>query len=267
MTPPTAPTPPTPSDLSATRSPFALVTGATQGIGRAIALRLAADGSRVAVGAPAPGPDLDAVARTADAVPAPADVRDREQVHALVDRLRRTVGDLDVLVCNAAYMTMGGFLDHDEDDWWRIVDTNLSGTFHLVQAVLPGMRRLGRGRIVVISSEWGVTGWPHATAYAASKAGLIALVKSLGRELAPENILVNAIAPGVTDTPQLAVDAADAGITLDEMHRHYAAGIPLGRIGRPEEIASAVAHLTDFSHGSLTGQTLQINGGSTRCRA
>ncbi|MFE2046497.1 SDR family NAD(P)-dependent oxidoreductase [Streptomyces sp. NPDC059477] len=264
---PTSGDPLTTPDLTASRSPFALVTGATQGIGRAIALRLADDGARVAVNGRAHTPDLDAVTRAANAVAAPADVSDRDQVHAMVDRLRHTVGDIDVLVCNAAYMTMGSFLDHDEQDWWRIVDTNLSGTFHLVQAVLPGMRRLGRGRIVVISSEWGVTGWPNASAYAASKAGLIALVKSLGRELAPENILVNAIAPGVTDTPQLAVDAADAGIPLEAMHRHYADGIPLGRIGRPEEIASAVAHLTDFTLGSLAGQTLQINGGSTRCRA
>src|SRR4029079_17638050 len=103
---------------------------------------------------------------------------------------------------------------------------NLGGTFFLVQAVLPHMRRRWEGRIVVISSEWGVTGWPEATAYAASKAGLISLVKTLGRELAPEGIIVNAVAPGVTDTPQLEVDADAAGITLADVHARYAESIP-----------------------------------------
>ncbi|MGW6456234.1 SDR family NAD(P)-dependent oxidoreductase [Streptomyces sp. NPDC055078] len=255
------------SDSQPAPSAFALVTGATQGIGRSVALRLAQDDARVAVNGPAHTPSMDAVVQAARGVAAPADVADPAQVHALVQKLQQDVGDIDVLVCNAAYMTMGSFLDSDEQDWWSIVDTNLSGTFHLIQAVLPGMRRLGRGRIVVISSEWGVTGWPNAGAYAASKAGLIALVKSLGRELAPENILVNAIAPGVVDTPQLEVDAGDAQIPLSALHQRYAAGIPLGRIGRPEEIASAVALLSDFSIGSLVGQTIQINGGTTRCRA
>lgn len=245
----------------------ALVTGAVQGIGRAIAARLAADGALVAVNDRVPGPRLEEAAAAVGGVCAPADVSDRAQVHNLVARLGEKIGDIDVLVCNAAYMTMGDLATHDEDDWWKVVDTNLTGTFHVIQAVLPGMRRRGRGRIVVVSSEWGVTGWPGATAYAASKAGLISLTKSLGRELAPQGILVNAVAPGVTDTPQLRVDAEAAGLSLDEMRRSYAAGIPLGRIGRPEEIAAAVAFLTDFRIGSLVGQTLQINGGTSRCRA
>ena len=108
---------------------------------------------------------------------------------------------------------------------------------------------------------------PGATAYASSKAGLIALTKSLGRELAPENIIVNAVAPGVIDTPQLEVDAADAGVELAEMHARYAAQIPAGRIGRPEEIAAAVALLARRDVGAFAGQTIQINGGATRCRA
>jgi NAD(P)-dependent dehydrogenase (short-subunit alcohol dehydrogenase family) len=133
--------------------------------------------------------------------------------------------------------------------------------------VLPGMRRLGGGHIVIIASEWGVIGWPRATAYGASKAGLISLTKTLGRELAPEGIYVNAIAPGVTDTPQLAVDASDAGLTLEQMHSEYAKDIPLGRIGQPHEIAAGVSLLTRPNMGALVGQVLQINGGTTRCRA
>jgi NAD(P)-dependent dehydrogenase (short-subunit alcohol dehydrogenase family) len=240
-----------------------LVTGAAQGMGRAHARRLARDGATVIVNDRVATPELDELAASLGGVAAPADCSDPQQVQAMLQQ----VGDIDVLVANHAYMTMGAVLDHDLDDWWRIVDTNLGGTFHLVQAVLPGMRRLGAGRIVVITSEWGVVGWPNATAYAASKAGLISLVKTLGRELAPEQINVNAIAPGVIDTPQIEVDAKDAGVTLAEMHDVYARDIPLGRIGRPEEVSVAVSLLADFRLRALTGQTIHINGGSTRARA
>jgi NAD(P)-dependent dehydrogenase (short-subunit alcohol dehydrogenase family) len=130
------------------------------------------------------------------------------------------------------------------------------------------MREQGTGgRIVVIVSEWGVIGWPDATAYAASKSGLISLVKCLGRELAPEGILVNAIAPGVIDTPQLNVDAVSAGVSLAEMHAIYAADIPLGRIGHPEEIAEAAVFLAQPDLKAMAGQVVQVNGGSTRTRA
>jgi 2-hydroxycyclohexanecarboxyl-CoA dehydrogenase len=245
----------------------ALVTGAGQGIGRAIAERLAGDGATVAVN------DLRHDERMADVlavtagVPAPADVSDRAAVQEMVRDLERRVGVVDVLVVNHAYMTMGPFVEHDLDDWWRVVDTNLGGAFDLVQAVLPGMLRAGGGRIVLISSEWGITGWPEATAYAASKAGIVALAKTLGRELAPRGVLVNAIAPGVIDTPQLDVDAEAAGTTRDRIIRAYGEDIPMGRVGRPEEIASAVALLADPRMSAFVGQVLQVNGGFNRSRA
>ncbi|MDT7623603.1 MAG: 3-oxoacyl-[acyl-carrier protein] reductase [Pseudonocardiales bacterium] len=245
----------------------ALVTGAAGGIGQAVVRRLAAEGALVAAADLAgTAAELTALAEETGGIAVTADLTDPDQVRAMVAEVEGDLGPVGLLVCNAAYMTMAPLLEHSEADWWRVVDTNLSGTFHLVQAVLPGMRTLGRGRVVVIASEWGVTGWPNATAYAASKAGLIALAKTLGRELGPAGILVNAIAPGVTDTPQLRVDADDAGIDLATMHARYAAGIPLGRIGRPGEIASAVALLADPEVGAFVGQTIQINGGSTRCR-
>lgn len=199
-------------------------------------------------------------------IAAPADCADPVQVGAMVTRLEAEVGAVDVLVSNHAYMSMGSLLDYEMADWWRVVDTNLGGTFHLVQATLPGMRHKGQGRVVVVTSEWGVIGWPNATAYAASKAGLIALVKTLARELAPAGVIVNAVAPGVIDTPQLEVDARDAGLSLKEMHAVYAADIPAGRIGRPEEIAATVAFLADSRVSALVGQTIQANGGSTRSR-
>lgn len=240
----------------------ALVTGAARGIGRAIALRLAAAGARVAVNDKEPSTELAELAAALGGVAAPADVCDRRQVEEMVAR----TGPVDTLVCNAAYMTMDPFLQHPAADWWRVIDTNLTGTFHLIQAAAPGMRERGGGRIVIVTSYWGVTGWPNATAYAASKAGLIALTKTLGREFAPAGIVVNAVAPGVIATPQLEVDAADAGVGLDEVKRRYAEHIPLGRVGRPEEIADAVAFLADPAVGAMVGQTLQVNGGEIRCR-
>jgi NAD(P)-dependent dehydrogenase (short-subunit alcohol dehydrogenase family) len=245
----------------------ALVTGAGQGMGAAHARRLAREGAVLAVNDRQDSPALQALAKELGGVCAPGDVSDPDQVRALVSDVVRQVGDVDVLVANHAYMTMAPFLEHDLDDWWAVLDTNLGGTFHLVQAVLPGMRRRGGGRIVLVTSEWGVTGWSGATAYAASKAGLISLTKTLGRELAPEGIIVNALAPGVTDTPQLEVDAHDAGVDLAAMHQRYAQDIPLGRIARAEEMADVVALLADFRLSAMVGQVVQANGGSTRARA
>jgi NAD(P)-dependent dehydrogenase (short-subunit alcohol dehydrogenase family) len=244
----------------------ALVTGAAQGIGRAVARRLSAEGATVAVN-DLPDARLAALAHELGGFAAPADVSDHGQILSMAREIESALGAIDILVCNAAYMSMAPLLEHSPADWWRVIDTNLTGSFYLIQAVLPGMRRQGAGRIVIISSYWGVIGWPEATAYAASKAGLIALTKTLGRELAPSGIVVNAVAPGVISTPQLEVDAAAAGVDVEEMRRRYAAQVPLGRIGHPEEVASAVALLADFELGAMVGQVLQVNGGEIRTRA
>ena len=242
----------------------ALVTGAGQGMGRAIARRLATDGARVAVNDRVHDERVDAVVAETGGLPAVGDVSDPDAVAAMVAAVQDAAGPIDVLVANHAFMQMAPFVEQDEWSFWRQVDTNLSGTFFLVRAVLPGMRAQGGGRIVIITSEWGTTGWPNATAYAASKAGLISLTKTLGRELAPEGIIVNAIAPGITDTAQLEVDARDAGVTREEMVRRYAQDIPLGRVGRPEEIAATVAFLASPRAEAFVGQIVQPNGGTTR---
>lgn len=244
----------------------AFVSGAAGGMGQQHCRSLAAAGARVVAADRHLSSELVALAREIGGIAVAGDVADPGATHDMLAQARNQLGDVEILVANHAYMTMSALGDADLNDWWRVVDTNLSGTFNLIQASLPGMRRLGSGRVIVVSSEWGVTGWPGATAYAASKAGLIALVKTLGRELAPESIFVNAIAPGVTDTPQLLVDAQDAGISVQEMHARYASAIPLGRIGKPTEISAAVMLLADPELKSMVGQTIQVNGGSTRTR-
>lgn len=241
----------------------ALVTGAGQGMGAAIAARLAGDGAMVAVN------DLDAgnaraVAERIGGRAYAFDVADPDAAGAAVTAIEAEFGPVDVLVANHAYMTMAPFEATTADEWARTIDVNLLGTATLLELTAPGMAARGFGRVVVIASEWGVTGWPNATPYTASKGGLISLVKSAARALGPRGVAVNAIAPGITDTPQLQVDADDAGITLPEMIERYAADIPLGRVGRPEDIAATVAFLCSEEAIALVGQVLQPNGGTTR---
>jgi NAD(P)-dependent dehydrogenase (short-subunit alcohol dehydrogenase family) len=235
-------------------------------MGAAHARRLAAAGATVAVNDLDDTPALAELATEIGGLTAAGDVSDPGECTRLAAEVAQHTGRLDILVANHAYMTMAPLLDHPDADWWKVVDTNLGGTFFLIQAVLPYMRAAGAGRIVVITSEWGVTGWPEATAYAAAKSGLISLVKTLGRELAPERIIVNAVAPGVTETPQLQVDADAAGLALDAIHQQYAAAIPLGRIGAADEISVAVELLSDFGMEAVVGQVISCNGGSTRTR-
>jgi NAD(P)-dependent dehydrogenase (short-subunit alcohol dehydrogenase family) len=245
----------------------ALVTGAAQGLGHATALRLAADGFAVAVNDIADDGRLTQLAGRIGGIAVPADISDPAAGPAIVETAARRLGPVQVLVANAAAMAMSPFLESKPDDWWRQIDVNLSGHFRLIQAVIPGMRALGHGRIVIIASGWGVIGHPNATAYAASKAGLIALTKGLGRELGPQGILTNAIAPSFIDTEQLRVDAKDAGITLEEMRQSYREQIPVRQLASADDIAGAVAFLAGPGSGAVIGQVLQPNGGVTRTRA
>lgn len=241
----------------------ALVTGAGQGMGRAIAERLAAEGAKVAANDLNP----DTAAATAEAVggmAVPFDVSEPDAVDAGVADVEGRLGPVEILVANHAFMTMAPFEEESPENWRRILDVNLFGTGMLIERCAPGMANRGFGRIVVMSSEWGVIGWPNATAYAASKGGLISLVKSVARAVGVKGVAVNAIAPGVTDTPQLDVDALDAGVSHEEIVRRYGEDIPLGRVGRPQEIAATVAFLCSTNAEAFVGQVLHANGGSTR---
>lgn len=245
----------------------ALITGAVGGLGPAIARRLAAAGHVVAL-SDLPRRELTALAAELGGIAAPADVSDPQAVETMVDDVRERTGEhTGILVAGAAHLAMAPFAEHDLDDWWRVLDVCLGGTFACVQAVLPGMVERGGGRMVLLSSEWGLIGWPGATAYSAAKAGTIALTKSFGRELGPLGIAVNAVAPGPADSALLEVNAAAAGVSTEEIRARHAGRTPLGRIASPEEIADAVAFLADARLPTLLGQILHVNGGSTRARA
>lgn len=254
-------------DGSGQQRPVALVTGAAQGLGHATALRLAAEGFAVAVNDITDDGRLTELAGWTGGIAVPADISDPAAGAAMAEAVASQLGPVQVLVANAAAMAMGPFLEAKPDEWWHQIDVNLSGHFRVIQAVIPGMRAQGHGRIVIISSGWGVIGHPNATAYAASKAGLIALTKGLGRELGPQGILTNAIAPSFIDTEQLRVDAADAGITLEEMRQRYREQIPVRQLASPADIAAAVAFLAGPGSGAVVGQVLQPSGGVTRTRA
>jgi NAD(P)-dependent dehydrogenase (short-subunit alcohol dehydrogenase family) len=241
-----------------------LVTGAAQGIGKGIVTRMAGEGARVAVNARLDDDRLKRVVREIGGLPAAADIADPTAIERMVTQVEQSLGPIEVLVCNAARMTMKPFLDQAADEWWEQVHINLTGHMNVISAVLPGMRRLGRGRIVLISSLWGPTGWENASGYAATKSALISLGRALGRELAPEKIYVTVVAPGVVDTPQLQVDADDAGVSLKEMHAIYAKNIPAGRIGAPEDIAGTVVFLSTEVARAYAGQLVQPNGGEVR---
>jgi 2-hydroxycyclohexanecarboxyl-CoA dehydrogenase len=245
----------------------ALVTGAAQGLGHATALRLAADGFAVAVNDITDDGRLTELAGRIGGIAVPADISDPAAGPATVAAVASRLGPVQVLVANAAAMAMGPFLESKPDEWWHQVNVNLSGHFRLIQAVIPSMRARGHGRIVIISSGWGVIGHPNATAYAASKAGLIALTKGLGRELGPQGILTNAIAPSYIDTEQLRVDADDLGISLDDMRERYRELIPIHQLASAEQIAATVAFLAGPGATALVGQVLQPSGGVTRTRA
>ena len=240
-----------------------LISGAGQGIGRVTAERRASEGARVLVNDINPE-TAQIVADRIGGTAVPFDVSDAAAVDLALTRIEAEHGVVTLLVANHAYMTMAPFVDHSEFDFERHLTVNLIGTALLMQRCLPGMVESGYGRIVAMTSEWGVIGWPNATAYAASKGGIIALTKSVARAYAAKGIAANLVAPGTTDTPQLDVDAIDAGLTHEEMVAVYAAESPLGRINQPEDMAATIAFLLSEPAVALVGQVISPNGGTTR---
>jgi 3-oxoacyl-[acyl-carrier protein] reductase len=235
----------------------AVVTGASRGIGRAVATMLAAAGASVVAAARESNAEETAAAITAaggQALAVPVDVADAASVQAMVDRTLERYGRVDVLVNNAGITRDQLLLRLKREEWDEVLATNLSGAFLCTQAVLRPMIRQRGGRIVCISSVVGQMGNAGQANYAASKAGLIGFAKSMARELASRNVTVNVVAPGL-----IATDMTRA--ISEEAREEWAAQIPLGRMGMPEDVAAAVCFLASDAAGYVTGQVLAVNGG------
>jgi len=237
----------------------AVVTGAGRGIGHAIALRLAKEGARVAsvsrteANAKKTASEINGL--RADAAKAYAvDVADQAAVQKAAAQIFEDFGRVDILVNNAGVTRDGLSMRMSMDDWDTVLNTNLKGAFNFTQAVMRPMIKQRSGRIINISSIAGLTGNAGQANYAASKAGLIGLTKTLARELASRGITVNAVAPGLIETDMTAV-------LSDEIRQSILEKVPLGKLGEPDDIAAAVAYLASAEAKYITGQVLTVDGG------
>ena len=233
----------------------ALVTGASGGIGAAIARALHAQGAHVALSGTRTDA-LDALAAELGerAAVCPADLRDPAAPDALIAAAEAACGPLHVLVNNAGLTRDGLAMRMKDEDWATVLDVDLGAPFRLARAALRGMVRRRAGRIIGIGSIVGATGNPGQANYAAAKAGLVGMTKALAQEVGSRGITVNVVAPGFVETPM--TDALNA-----EQRARLVGGIPLGRMGRPEDVAAAVAYLASDEAAWVTGATLHVNGG------
>lgn len=237
----------------------AVVTGAGRGIGHAIAVRLAREGARVAsvsrteVNAQRTADEINAL-RTDAARAYAVDVSDHAAVQQTGEKILEDFGRIDILVNNAGVTRDGLSMRMSPEDWDIVLNTNLKGAFNFVQALQRSMIKQRSGRIINISSVIGLIGNAGQANYAASKAGLLGLTKSLARELASRGITVNAIAPGLIETDM-------TGVLSDEIRQAILQKIPLGKLGQPDDIAAAVAYLASAEARYITGQVVAVDGG------
>jgi 3-oxoacyl-[acyl-carrier protein] reductase len=234
----------------------ALVTGASGGIGREIARALAAAGARVALS----GTRLAALEQTraamagADHPILPANLSDLDAVDRLVPDAETALGGLDILVNNAGMTRDNLFMRMKNEEWDEVLAVNLTAAFHLTRAVLRGMMKQRFGRIISITSVVGVAGNPGQANYAASKAGLIGMSKSLAQEVASRNITVNTVAPGF-------ISSAMTDELNDRQREQILAKVPAGRLGTADEVAGCTVFLASDAAAYITGHTLNVNGG------
>ena len=237
----------------------ALVTGASKGIGRGIALRLAEIGANVAVNynsSEEAAAEVEAEVKNAgvESFTVQADVSDLDQVKAMMDRVHEEWGHVDILVNNAGIIDDGLLVRMSDDSWERVIDTNLNGTFYCTRAALRTMLRRRWGRIINIGSVVGLRGNPGQTNYTASKAGIIGFTKALAKEVATRNITVNTVTPGYLETETTAV-------LTDEQKAYWLSVIPQGHFGEVDDIAHLVAFLASDKAKYITGQAISVDGG------
>lgn len=231
-----------------------LITGGSRGIGAAAARAFAAEGCRVAIGYLNSREKAEALAAELGGMAVRADVRDEAQVQGMVDSVLDKFCQLDILVCNAGVAWQGLLTDMTLADWRGVMSADLDSVFLCSRAVLPHFVHRKAGRILTVSSMWGQVGASCEVAYSAAKAGVIGFTKALAQEVAPSGITVNCVAPGAIDTEMNAHLPPEALEMLAEE-------TPLGRLGRPEEVAQALVFLASEKAAFLTGQVIAPNGG------
>ena len=243
-----------------------VVTGGGGGIGTAVCTSFAEEGAKVAV----LDRDESAAASTAQAITDAGgtaiaigcDITERASVDAGIDHVNRELGSIDALVNNAGWDLFVPFVDTQPEDWSRLIDINLIGALHMHHAVIPRMIDNGGGRIVNVSSDAARVGSSGEAVYAACKAGMVALSKTLAREHSRHNITFNVVCPGPTDTALLTT-VTDAAANPEKLREAFRRSIPIGRLGQPEDLSGAILFFASDAASFVTGQVLSVSGGLT----